>query len=86
MVVAPTKVISGPIKEGIELFALELLKSARDLETLLSNNGTYSNPFAGNENWIDVDSHTVIPSVGLEPFSWREQSLRAETKVHNNPL
>lgn len=54
-------------KEGLELFALELLKSARDTENLLgqSENKFFSlNP---EEEWIDQDSDTFIHYI--EPLS-----------------
>ncbi|MDR6967851.1 hypothetical protein J2X31_001865 [Flavobacterium arsenatis] len=42
-------------KEGIELFALKLLKASRDLD----DNSTLSIPF-DDENWLDENSDTFI--------------------------
>ena len=50
-------------KEGLELFALELLKSARDAEATLINTERKTIPFDYDENWIDENSNTFIQYV-----------------------
>ena len=50
-------------KEGLELFALELLKSARDTEAILSDTEKNIIPFDYDENWVDENSDTVIQYV-----------------------
>lgn len=47
-------------KEGLELFALELLKSARDIEATLSDKEKCLMPFVYDENWVDENSETFI--------------------------
>lgn len=59
-------------KEGLELFALELLKSARDTETILQNKENHIIPFKDHENWIDAHSKTFIHYV--EPVAGKQQS------------
>jgi len=50
-------------KEGLELFALELLKSARDTENLLSDPEKNIIPFNYYEDWVDENSDTFIQYV-----------------------
>jgi hypothetical protein len=50
-------------KEGLELFALELLKSARDTEAILSDTEKNIIPFDYDENWVDENSDTFIQYV-----------------------
>jgi hypothetical protein len=50
-------------KEGLELFALQLLKSARDSEMILADNEKKSIPFDYDEDWIDDKSSTFIQYV-----------------------
>lgn len=67
-------------KEGLELFALQLLKSARDTENLLgqSENKYYS--LSPEEEWIDQDSDTFIHYI--EPLSDKfERKLITEQKA-----
>jgi hypothetical protein len=59
-------------KEGMELVALELLKSARDIETALSNANTYRNPIMDSGDWIDENSDTMIHY--LEPVAGKQKS------------
>jgi hypothetical protein len=54
-------------KEGLELFALELLKSARDTENLLSDPEQNIIPFNYYEDWVDENSDTFIQYV--EPIA-----------------
>ncbi len=50
-------------KEGLELFALELLKSARDTEVILSNTEKNIIPLEYDEDWVDENSDTFIQYV-----------------------
>lgn len=52
-------------KEGLELFALELLKSARDSEDLLLNGKKNTILFDNEESWVDANSDTFIQYVEL---------------------
>lgn len=54
-------------KEGLELFALELLKSARDYEGMLMDKTKRGIPFGANENWMDENSDVFIQFV--EPIT-----------------
>ncbi len=47
-------------KEGLELFALELLKSARDIEIVLIDPKKNVIPFEYDEDWVDENSDTLI--------------------------
>ena|SRR6218665_2223040 len=47
-------------KEGLELFALQLLKSARDAENLLASTKKNIIPFDYEETWVDESSDTFI--------------------------
>lgn len=47
-------------KEGLELFALELLKSAREIENVLSDPEKSIIPFGYDEDWVDENSDTFI--------------------------
>ena len=47
-------------KEGLELFALELLKSARDTETILSDTEKNIIPLEYDGDWVDDNSETFI--------------------------
>lgn len=58
-------------KEGLELFALELLKSARDTEATLADAEKKVIPFDYNENWIDESSDTFIQYV--EPITDKQK-------------
>ncbi len=50
-------------KEGLELFALELLRSARDTEAVLSDNKKNIIPLNYAENWVDENSDTFVEYV-----------------------
>ena len=66
-------------KEGFELFALELLKSARDTESVLADPRKTIIPFNYEENWIDGNSDTFIQYV--EPIADKQKlQPRAERK------
>ena len=53
-------------KEGLELFALELLKVVRDTDTTLSDTEkTIIIPFDYDENWIDENSDIFIQHIEL---------------------
>lgn len=54
-------------KEGLELFALELLKSARDFEGMLVDKTKRGIPFGADENWMDQNSEIFIQFV--EPIT-----------------
>ena len=58
-------------KEGLELFALELLKSARDTEATLADTEKKVIPFDYDENWIDESSDTFIQYV--EPIADKQK-------------
>jgi len=58
-------------KEGIELFALELLKSARDTEATLLHTEKNIIPFDNDEDWIDENSDTFIQYV--EPIKDKQR-------------
>lgn len=47
-------------KEGLELFALELLKSARDTESLFAESEKKFFSLNPEEKWIDQESDTFI--------------------------
>lgn len=47
-------------KEGLELFALELLKSARETDNVLSDPEKNIIPFDYDEDWVDENSDTFI--------------------------
>jgi hypothetical protein len=67
-------------KEGLILFALELLKSARDSEDILQHNKKKVIPIDWDINWIDEDSDITIQYI--EPTSELQQ-LR--NKTNNRP-
>lgn len=50
-------------KEGLELFALELLRSARDAEEIISDTQKTIIPLDCEGSWIDENSDTVIQYV-----------------------
>jgi hypothetical protein len=58
-------------KEGLELFALHLLKSARDTESILLDTEKKSIPFEYDDNWIDENSDTLIQYV--EPVADKQK-------------
>lgn len=58
-------------KEGLELFALELLKAARDTEATLADSEKKIIPFDYDENWIDENSDTFIQYV--EPIADKQK-------------
>lgn len=58
-------------KEGLELFALRLLKSARDTEDILSDREKNIIPLGHDENWIDEGSDTFIQYV--EPIQDKQK-------------
>ncbi len=64
-------------KEGLELFALELLRSARDTEATLADTQKKIIPFDYKENWIDENSDTFIQYV--EPIA-DKQKLKPKTE------
>mgnify|MGYP001164250915 FL=1 len=64
-------------KEGLELFALELLKSARDTEAILSDTEKRLIPLDYDENWVDENSDTFIQYV--EPIA-DKQKLRPKSE------
>ncbi|WP_416437746.1 hypothetical protein [Phnomibacter sp. MR] len=64
-------------KEGLELFALELLKAARDTETTLADTEKNIIPFDYDEDWIDESSDTFIQYV--EPIA-DKQKLRPKAE------
>ena len=64
-------------KEGLELFALELLKSARDTEAILSDTKKKIIPLDYDENWVDENSDTFIQYI--EPIA-DKQKLRPNSE------
>ena len=67
-------------KEGFELFALELLKSARDTEATLADAEKKIIPFDYDEDWIDESSDTFIQYV--EPIADKQKlKPKAEHKT-----
>jgi hypothetical protein len=54
-------------KQGLELFALELLKSARDSEMILSSKEQNIITLNYEEDWIDENSDTLIQYI--EPIA-----------------
>lgn len=64
-------------KEGLELFALALLKSARDAEVTLSETEKKIITLDYEENWIDENSDTFIQYV--EPIADKQKlQLKSE--------
>ena len=64
-------------KEGLELFALELLKSAKEIENVLSDPEKNIIPFAYNEDWVDENSDTFIQYI--EPIA-EKQNLKPKSE------
>jgi hypothetical protein len=58
-------------KEGLELFALELLKSAREIENVLSDPEKNIIPFDYDEDWVDENSDTFIQYI--EPIADKQK-------------
>jgi hypothetical protein len=58
-------------KEGLELFALELLKSAREIENVLSDPEKNIIPFDYDEDWLDENSDTFIHYI--EPIADKQK-------------
>lgn len=58
-------------KEGLELFAVELLKAARDTENLLSDPEKNIIPFDYNEDWLDENGDTFIQYI--EPIADKQK-------------
>ncbi|UYW01804.1 hypothetical protein K5I29_02445 [Flavobacterium agricola] len=58
-------------KEGLELFAIQLLKSARDTEDILSDKEKNIIPLDYNEDWIDENSDTFIQYI--EPITDKQK-------------
>ena len=84
----PTESYIKANKEGLELFALEILKVAQDSEKLLkSDKDTSVFPEGFKEDWIDNESSTFIQYVELtneiranveEPYSetWNDLAMK----------
>jgi hypothetical protein len=67
-------------KEGLELFALELLKAARDSEATLADTEKKIIPFGYDGNWIDENGDTFIHYI--EPIADKQKSKpKAEYKM-----
>jgi hypothetical protein len=64
-------------KEGLELFALELLKSAREIENVLSDPEKNIIPFDYDEDWVDENSDTIIQYI--EPIA-EKQKLKPKSE------
>ena len=58
-------------KEGLELFALELLKSAQEVESVLSDPEKNIIPFEYDEDWVDENSDTFIQYI--EPIADKQK-------------
>lgn len=63
-------------KEGLELFALELLKSARDMEDILSNKEKKEIWF-DDIDWFDENSDTFIHYI--EPVAYNKRLKKEST-------
>lgn len=70
-------------KEGIELFAVELLKSAKDVEDPLSDTTKNIIPIEYDENWINENSDTFIHYI--EPIAYK-QELKIKNEYKPNFL
>ncbi|MCG9793267.1 hypothetical protein [Flavobacterium algicola] len=69
-------------KEGLELFALELLKSANSTEEVLNDSEKTIIPFQHNEDWIDENSNTIIEYI--EPLYYnRKINVQKDYKTKN---
>jgi hypothetical protein len=67
-------------KEGLELFTLQLLKSARDIELILADKKKRSIPFEDHENWVDENSDIFIHYV--EPLADKQMlKLKLDRKL-----
>ena len=67
-------------KQGLELFAIELLKAARDTEGLLKNETEKSVfPLGFDEDWVDDDCSTYIQYV--EPTNEIRTNVKQEPYV-----
>lgn len=66
-------------KEGLELFALQLLKSARDIEDVLANTGQKIIPFDHEGGWMEENSNTFIQYI--EPVASKQKLIaRSDNK------
>lgn len=52
-------------QEGLELFALELLKAAKETDNVLSDPEKKVIPFNYDEDWVDENSDTFIQNIEL---------------------
>ncbi len=59
-------------QEGLELFALELLKAAKNSRDTLADNENSVIPLSPEEDWIDDSSSTVI--MYIEPIAWKQDA------------
>lgn len=59
-------------QEGLELFALQLLKAARDTGDTLADNENSVIPLSPEEDWMDDSSSTVITHI--EPIAWKQDA------------
>lgn len=64
-------------KEGLELFAIELLKSAKEIVDLMNTEKKNTIPFENDENWIDEKSDTFIEYIEIVS---EKQNLKSEHK------
>jgi hypothetical protein len=58
-------------KEGLELFALKLLKSAKEIESVLSDPEKNIIHFDYYEDWVDENSDTFIQYI--EPIAYKQK-------------
>ncbi|MDI9868950.1 hypothetical protein [Flectobacillus roseus] len=70
-------------KEGLELFALELLKSAQEIESVLSDPEKNIIPFEYEEDWVDENSDIFIQYI--EPIA-DKQKLKPKSEYKSTFL
>ena len=63
-------------KEGLELFALELLKSAKETDTILADKEKNIIPLNWDENWIDDECDTIVQYI--KPISDKQAQYPIE--------
>lgn len=65
-------------REGLELFALKLLKSTREIDEILSDPVKDIIPFNYDEDWVDENSCTFIHYI--EPIAYKQ---KLKPKIEN---
>lgn len=64
-------------KQGLALFAIQLLKSAKNIEESSIKDGKKTMPFDYEEDWIDGDSNTFVQYIEFA----EKQHFKKETSV-----